>query len=401
MTTAHTATPGPLRQSLFARFISDPLRDLAYPPRGQVPALDLLRAVAVLLVILVHTRGLYVERFGQNTAVTSSMLVRYGWSGVDLFFVLSGFLIGKQLWRELAASKTVDVKRFIVRRGFRIWPLYFSFCLFTVVVLGRAEFPFVKWWQDFTFTSNYFHQELVRGSWSLATEEQFYIVTPLLLLAGSKRLGSLRAYRPYLYALLIVFPVLRALTWWSLVGSFSHHDSALWVQRIYLPFHLHADPLVMGLILSNLAASGDEGRGQRSLWILLLGAAACLPLVILQREVFSFTEVALLFGACARFAISPWAARVPLLDSRLFYVLSRLSFGMYLNHRYFESAVFDLFTRQGEAQPGPNFLAIYAALVLVSALVAVVTFCLVEHPFLALRAQWLERPPPVRPASTS
>ncbi|HEY3818901.1 MAG TPA: acyltransferase [Polyangiaceae bacterium] len=385
-----------------ARFLRDPLRDLASPPRGQVPALDFLRAIAVLLVIVVHTRGLYVERFGEDTALTGSMLVRYGWSGVDLFFVLSGFLIGKQLWREVAASKTVDVKRFILRRGFRIWPLYFGFCIFTLVVLGRGEFPFGKWWQDITFTSNYFHHELVRGSWSLSTEEQFYILTPLLLLFGSKRLGSLRAYRPYLWSLLVLFPLLRAITWWRLTGSFSHHDSALWVLRIYLPFHLHADPLVMGLILSNLTASGDEAGGHRTLWTLLLGAVVCLPLVLVQREVFSFTEVALLFGACVRFAISPMARRVPLLGARVFYVLSRLSFGMYLNHRYFESFVFDLFTRPGTAPGhGPPFLVLYGALALVSALASVVTFCLVEHPFLELRSRLLERPAPAPAAQAA
>jgi peptidoglycan/LPS O-acetylase OafA/YrhL len=390
---ARPATGRPSPRSALDRFVRDPLRDLAHPPAGQVPALDVLRAVAVLLVILVHTRGLFVERLGQRTAVTSSMLVRYGWSGVDLFFVLSGFLIGKQLWRELAATRTIDVKRFILRRGFRIWPLYFGFCLFTVLILRQAEFPFVKWWQDFTFTSNYFHQELVRGSWSLATEEQFYILTPLLLLAGSRRLTSLHAYRSYLVFLLVLFPVLRAITWWRLTGSFSHHDSELWVLRIYLPFHLHADTLVMGLILSNLVASGAADRGLRwSLWILPLAAVVCFPLVLLQREVFSFTEVALLFGACARFAVSPMATRIPLLGSRVFYVLSRLSFGMYLNHRYFESLVVDFFTQRVPlAEPGLQFLSIYVSLALVSALVAVVTFCLVEHPFLALRSELLER----------
>jgi peptidoglycan/LPS O-acetylase OafA/YrhL len=396
MTTVRRPMGPPPPRSPVDRFVRDPLQDLAHPPRGQVPALDVLRALAVLLVILVHTRGLYVERLGQTTAVTASPLVRYGWSGVDLFFVLSGFLIGKQLWRELGATRTLDVKRFILRRGFRIWPLYYAFCIFTLLFTARAEFPFVRWWQDLTFTSNYFHEELVRGSWSLATEEQFYILTPLLLLAGSHRLGSLRAYRKYLVLLLLIFPVLRAATWWRLTGSFSHHDSALWVARIYLPFHLHADTLVMGLILSNLATTGDGDPGlRRSMWLLPLGAVVCLPLVVVQREVFSFTEVALLFGACARFAISPLARRVPLLGARPFYVVSRLSFGMYLNHRYFESSVVDFFSaRVPIASPGLQFLVIYAALAAVSALVALGTFCLIEHPFLALRAERLEREPP-------
>jgi hypothetical protein len=168
------------------------------------------------------------------------------------------------------------------------------------------------------------------------------------------------------------------------------------VARIYLPFHLHADTLVMGLILSNLATTGDGDPGlRRSMWLLPLGAVVCLPLVVVQREVFSFTEVALLFGACARFAISPLARRVPLLGARPFYVVSRLSFGMYLNHRYFESSVVDFFSaRVPIASPGLQFLVIYAALAAVSALVALGTFCLIEHPFLALRAERLEREPP-------
>jgi peptidoglycan/LPS O-acetylase OafA/YrhL len=373
------------------------LSELASRPKGQVPALDVLRSIAVLLVILVHTRGLYVEQLGQKSAVTSSVLARFGWSGVDLFFVLSGFLIGKQLWRELATTGTIDVKRFVLRRGFRIWPLYYGFCLFTLLFTARAIFPFERWWQDFTFTSNYFHEELVRGSWSLATEEQFYILTPALLLAGSHLLGSLRAYRKYLVGVLVLLPLLRALTWWRLTGSFSHHDSALWTLRIYLPFHLHADTLVMGLILSNLAVDReDDGAALRaSRWILPLGALVCLPLVALQREVFSFTEIALLFGACARFAISPASTRVPLLGSRFFYVISRLSFGMYLNHRYFESAVLDFVTGHVPPEsPGLQFVAVYLALAAVSALFATVTFCLVEHPFLALRASLMERPEP-------
>jgi peptidoglycan/LPS O-acetylase OafA/YrhL len=389
-----TNAAGPRPRSVLDRFVRDPLLELTHPPEGRVPALDVLRSVAVLLVILVHTRGLYVERFGQESAVSSSPLVRYGWSGVDLFFVLSGFLIGKQLWRELAATQTIDVKRFILRRGFRIWPLYFSFCLLSVV-LGRVELPFVRWWQDLTFTSNYFHDELVRGSWSLSTEEQFYVLTPLLLLAGARHLGSLRGYRKYLLGALVVLPILRALTWWTLAGSFTHHDSALWVARIYFPFHLHADTLVMGLLLSNLAASRDERGLRASQWILPLGAAACLPLVFVQREVFSFTEAALLFGACTCFAISPLAKSLPLVDARAFHVISRLSFGMYLNHRYFESTVLDFFVRHVPlANPGLRLVAIYVALAAVSAFAAAVTFCLVEHPFLALRGALLERPEP-------
>lgn len=107
---------------------------------------DVLRSLAILLVILVH---LPVE-------ATPPSLVGHAWLGVDVFFVLSGFLIGTQLFREVARTGRVDLKSFYLRRAFRIFPAFF-------VVLGLyAIFP-VIWdastmqsvWSFATFTVNF------------------------------------------------------------------------------------------------------------------------------------------------------------------------------------------------------------------------------------------------------
>ncbi|MGH9519122.1 MAG: acyltransferase family protein [Terriglobales bacterium] len=91
------------------------LHDLNLPAPGNVPGLDALRTMAILLVVMVHTQ----ESVGSHIPFVGA-----GWTGVDLFFVLSGYLIGRQLWKE-AQTGRIRIGRFLLRRGLRMWPLYF------------------------------------------------------------------------------------------------------------------------------------------------------------------------------------------------------------------------------------------------------------------------------------
>src|SRR5262249_16177994 len=140
------------------------------------------------------------------SSVWSFTLFRYGWTGVDLFFVLSGFLIGRQLQRELQRRGTVDVPRFLLRRGLRIWPLYFAWVAFLALALGKCRgiAP------DLVFLSNYI-QGRVSGGWSLSTEEQFYLVVPFLLL-GAHRLFGPRGQAWVPLAMLALMPLIRAVS---------------------------------------------------------------------------------------------------------------------------------------------------------------------------------------------
>lgn len=152
----------------------------AFPTVGSVsriPPLDVLRSLAVLLVMIAHTDAACVQA-GNATFLRKVPFVSGGWMGVDLFFVLSGFLIGGQIWRELKRESAINVSRFIVRRGYRIWPLYFF--MFAVCLLaGRTTWS--HWWSDLVFLTNYTNHGVVMGSWSLCTEEQFYILAPTRL----------------------------------------------------------------------------------------------------------------------------------------------------------------------------------------------------------------------------
>src|SRR2546430_2645050 len=97
---------------------------------GRVLQLDILRGVAVLLVLLAHStyRG---ESAGIFRPVVAAVL-NFGWTGVDLFFVLSGFLVGGLLFKELRTRSSLHVRRFLVRRGLKIWPAFAVFIVYFI-----------------------------------------------------------------------------------------------------------------------------------------------------------------------------------------------------------------------------------------------------------------------------
>ncbi|PDT10220.1 acyltransferase [Rhizobium sp. M1] len=213
---------------------------------------DVLRSLAILLVMLVHLPG----------EATPSMLVgvrNYAWVGVDIFFVLSGFLIGTQLFKEVSRTGGVDLKSFYLRRAFRIFPAFF-------VVLGLyAIFPLLRdaptmqsIWSFATFTVNFdFDPRIGRAftqAWSLCVEEHFYLVLPLLVLLLHRRIGMGRTLF-IAAAMAIAGMVLRYTIWESQVGVLVDAGKlrdafAVYLRDVYYPTYTRLDGLMFGVILA-------------------------------------------------------------------------------------------------------------------------------------------------------
>lgn len=146
--------------------------------------LDILRGVAIVLVLFLHSI-LPTKESGSLEPVLSYL--RYlGPSGVDLFFVLSGFLVGGLLMKEVHDKKCLDVRRFLVRRGFKIFPSYFVylfFVFFFLQVLNHLSFTdsFLVLMPNFVHLQNYLGSPRIH-TWSLAVEEHFYLILPFLIL---------------------------------------------------------------------------------------------------------------------------------------------------------------------------------------------------------------------------
>jgi peptidoglycan/LPS O-acetylase OafA/YrhL len=145
-------------------------------------ALDLLRAVAVVLVIGHHAD---LPEPPPYLAPVLRALNRGGWVGVDLFFVLSGFLVAGLLFREYAQHGAIDFPNFFIRRGLKIYPPFYLMLAATIVIVRLGGVIPISWSQilsEALFVQNY-GTPFWGHTWSLAVEEHFYLLLPLLLIA--------------------------------------------------------------------------------------------------------------------------------------------------------------------------------------------------------------------------
>jgi peptidoglycan/LPS O-acetylase OafA/YrhL len=274
---------------------------------GHIPELDGLRGVAVSMVIIGHGTGYSL------VAV----------AGVGLFFVLSGFLITRILIRS--ARKRHYFTNFYMRRALRIWPLYYLIVavafltpLFTFSHLTNPAYRYVFYIQNFwPMTSA---PPLLGPTWSLAIEEQFYLVWPLVVwISGTpRRISQIAA------VLILLTPVVRVL--------YATH-------RIdpYAATFGRMDGLAMGAALATLSISspGPSRRKATFLIICLAVAGAFLPLLhyTLLRKAFKDTATSLVFVALVGFAFFWTGSRMTALlrNSALRY-MGKISYCAYLIH---------------------------------------------------------------------
>src|SRR5438045_8022892 len=152
--------------------------DPRFEHRSRQPGLDLLRALAIVVVVIYHT-GIFGFALPYD-------VYRFGWMGVDLFFVLSGYLIGGQLLAPLARGQRINLGTFFARRAFRILPAYFVVLSIYFLLPSWREYPEMSQplWKFLLSMQNIaLHGGTAFShAWSLAVEDQFYLILPLLLL---------------------------------------------------------------------------------------------------------------------------------------------------------------------------------------------------------------------------
>lgn len=330
----------------------------------RLPALDGLRAVAVSLVIFGHA-GYPIKGIPADT-------------GVNLFFVLSGFLITRLLLREEEETGSVSLSRFYWRRTLRIFPAYYAFLAasFLLDYLAHSPWPTSLGLSGLTYTVNYYNalhghpSTSIAHAWSLAVEEQFYLLWPLLFILLAKR----RQLVAGLTVLLVAVVAYR---------TFQVFNGAS-TAYLYNAFETRFDSLAIGCLFAVIST-----RIQR--WAPMvapnfLAPLAVVVLILLSRfsgsdnyhYAFGFTVEALL---CALLIFQcmylAGQGRIRWLESRPMRYLGTISYPMYLYH-----AIGGSF---GRRVPGTNvhleFLGTFAATVIIASL----SYYVIERPFLKLR----------------
>lgn len=362
---------------------------------SRIHGLDTLRALAVTLVVL-HHYVLFVSR-----EPTFGWVGEIGWVGVDLFFALSGYLIGNQIFRAVGSAEGLSLPRFYARRFLRTLPNYWVvLALYFAWPAFRGTAPLLPAWEYLTFVQNLGLKPgtAFSHSWSLAIEEQFYVVLPALALLGVWLTGALRRAIGLAWLGLglavVAGMVVRAWLWQDVVAG----DPSMrgYYPYIYYSTFCRLDELLAGVALALLknrhpAAWGrvvGHGNLACALGIVVSGGAFIFFLedrYAYLQTVIGYPLLALGFALLIVAAVAPGSLlqrlRVPGAAS-----LALWSYAVYLMHRPVSVIGARWMEQHGY---GPASFVGIASSLLLSLGTGWLLYRLVETPFMRLRERYV------------
>lgn len=306
--------------------------------------LDHLRAFAIIYVFLFHY---FIISGGQPEWLPN--MASFGWTGVDLFFVLSGFLISSQLFSQINKGQNISFKLFFLKRFFRIVPaflvtvaLYFCFPFF------REKESLPPLWKFLTFTQNLGLNLKDSGTfshcWSLCVEEHFYLFLPIILIFVQSAKILKKAYWIIIALFLLGFAIR--------IYSFNHlylpkmEDGNAWMywyKYIYYPTYNRLDGLLVGVsivaIYQFLPTGWNKIARYGNLFIVLglmvLTGAYFLcedNMMTFNASIFGFPLIAVGYGFMVVGAMSPTSILYKW-NSKVTSFIATLSYAVYLTHK--------------------------------------------------------------------
>jgi peptidoglycan/LPS O-acetylase OafA/YrhL len=358
--------------------------------------LDILRAFAVLLVLGRHGEG-------------PSIWKNIGWVGVDLFFVLSGFLISGLLFSEYKSTGGLNWRRFFIRRGFKIYPAFYAMILVTLVwqLVLRESFDWRPYLPEIFFYQSYQISRVWWHTWSLAVEEHFYILLPvllLLLLRVQNKTSRSDPFRiiPAVWAILAVSCLLQRCYLARVLPPGVDR-----LQLIVFATHLRIDALFFGVLLGYLhhirplVLAKLSCSRMAQLALLVVSIALLCPCLKFQLDTsfmlgIGLTALYLGFGGIliltlyAPFGKTDAAPRHKRLDAWDFLAfVGMYSYSIYLWHglvpRHIRGFVRLFWPRVGQT-------GIFWSYVAVSLVVGIILSRLIEYPALHIRDRFFPQP---------
>jgi peptidoglycan/LPS O-acetylase OafA/YrhL len=391
-------------------------RDLWHRPGDNFSALDGLRGFASVIVVFYHcalfTGLLSPEARAHRQLGWLTPFVNGFWSGIDIFFVLSGFLIARILMLDLIASQTIHYRTFLIRRFCRIFPAYYLILILSLLVVWKADFLLYPYlygsfdrrelvrtsWMNFVYLNNYLRPGNKGGvfswGWSLCVEEHFYLVLPPLLWA-------LLRYRKPRTTKTVLF-LATFLPFLGRAAQYLKNPELRLIDGFYYYSHNRFDEIFVGVLIAYFyvhhrdALAAAVRRIGNVTWV--LGVA-----LIASVWVFAGLFVGGAFAVVWQFLVMALGTALLLLNGlfldnvgtrffshRLWYPLARISYGTYLTHPFVLFGVLEAvgfgtrFHHVGELQ----LIGLFAAVFLLTSAVAGLLFVFFESPFLKLGVRW-------------
>jgi len=358
--------------------------------------LDHLRALAIIIVFVYH-----YNMFG-HPAGLYDYLGSWGWTGVDLFFVLSGFLIGGQLFAKIARDQPISYTEFYFKRSLRILPAYFAVLALYIAIPAfteRSQLP--PLWRMFTFTQNFGLDLSKEGAfshaWSLCIEDKFYLILPLLIIG----LSAIHAHKKTVWLLPALFLfgfAIRAYSWYYILPNQESFGKAYYMY-IYYPTWSRLDGLLAGVALAAFYYFKPQhwqrltAKGNRIFLIALALLAGAWYIAHgdhqyeMRGAIFGYPAIAIGYGALVLAALSPTSALYRY-SSAITRLIATLSYSIYLTHKQLIHLTHEFLRPRGI---GDDSYAGFWISVAVSLLGGWLLHLIVEKPFLRLRDRWLAR----------
>ena len=351
-------------------------------PHGRIPSLDGLRGISILFVLVAHLAGTR----GFPLSTSTGNYLGLGHLGVNVFFVISGFLITGLLLAELDRNRSIKLGRFYFRRTLRIFPPYYVFltAITAAYLVGVVDLRPRDLLHTLTYTSNYHDARswAVGHTWSLSVEEQFYLLWPAVLLLTGSRRGMLVA------ALVVLLSPLDRLGEWEFARAAS--------DGIGSRFETVADAIAVGCVLAcvrpYLHQQAWYARAQRSAWFVAVPAVVMLSNLTHEHPTVWFaaglTVVNISVALCLDWCVTFPAGRVGrVLNAAPLVFLGWISYSVYLWQQPFLN------------RNAATAWTAFPLNILLALSCALASYYLVERPSLKLRRYLEDRREPSRAAA--
>lgn len=357
-------------------------------PSHRIHGLDVLRSTAIVLVFLYHYTCFVSKQ------PTFGFLSDIGWVGVDLFFVLSGYLIGDQIFTRIAEQRKFSFKLFYYRRLLRTLPNYlFILAIYFLIPSFRESQILPPLWKFLTFTQNFgLHVGTAFShAWSLCVEEQFYLILPLFALLIIHKKSSRIGWH-IIFMLLMVGIILRGATWIYYSHYLGKNIDYFYYPKIYYFTFCRLDELLLGVAIALLKSFHKNlwektiEKGNLILLFSILITTITLSLFSKYHNGFLMTTfgyplLAVSFSVLTLAAVSPnsylYNLKIPGATT-----LALWSYAIYLIHKPISVIVFIQFAKLGVGASHPVAIFSIVAACLMS---GGFLYYVVETPFLKLR----------------